>query len=99
MKLGEWISKKIHQKRDEKIECWKAEAKSRNARYLVITFSTWDKFERPFYAMRATSAVQACLDAAPYGSTEVSIDAFRIWEPEEKKDTIECPKCGEVVEV
>ena len=94
-----WITKQFTKKREKNIEYWKIEAKRLNARYLVITFNTWDKFERPFYAMRATSAVEACLDAAPYGSTKVSIDAFRMWEPEEKKDTVECPKCGELVEV
>jgi hypothetical protein len=97
--MFKWIKKQFTKKREEKIERWKVEAKRRNARYLVITFDSWDKFERPVFDMSSTSAIEACIKATPYNSTKYTVDAFRMWEPEEEKETVECPKCGELVEI
>lgn len=71
-------------KRIEKIERWKVEAKNRNARYLTVVFNSVDKFEYPVFDVLSTSVIGAALKAAPYNSLKYAVDGFSFWEPKKK---------------
>ncbi len=69
-------------KREEKIENWKNEAKSRNAKFLTVVFNSIDKLEYPVYDILSKNCAEAALKAAPFGTLKYTTEIFDLREPQ-----------------
>lgn len=88
-------------RREEKIEGWKNEAKSRNSKFLTVVFNGIDKSEYPVYDIISKNCIEAALRAAPFGSLKYSTEIFDLREPQKiiKKSLLKCGFCGKMNQI